>query len=214
MWSFKKKNKVIQGDDEIKWYPVGSENPFDAPILDIRFYTLNMIASTKDYNVAENYSLSRESDGSQFISKEPDHPISYPINISYPHNNEKLEGIVFKSPAMEVKWDIYAYGEWFYFVRSWSSKLIFKAKYLNNGNTIQITEIMAPKEFSQKESENIHSIMLTHVFSKVWPYYISERLHQADDSEIALYMFSQFGSKATIATKESVLKIQLIKKVT
>jgi hypothetical protein len=212
MWSFKDKNKSNQKDDGIKWYPVGIDNPFDAPIIDIRSFTLNMIANTKDKNVAENYTLSRESDGSEFIGKEPNDPITYPINISYPHNGEILEGVIFKSNAMEVKWDIYAYEDYFYFVRSWSSKLIFKSKYINAGNKLQLNEIVAPKSFSEKESENIHSIMLTHVFGRVWPYYIPDDVHEADNNDIALAMFSQFGSKATIATKQSVLKIKLIKR--
>ena len=110
---------------------------------------------------------------------------------------------------MEVKWDIYVYGEWFYFIRSWTSKLVFKAKYIDAGDTVQFTDIVAPKDFSEKESENIHSIMLTHVLGKVWPYYIPEYLHQANNNDIALSMFSLFGSKATIATKQSVLKIRV-----
>jgi len=209
MWPFNKKDKTTQQDDEIEWYPVGDNNPFDAAIVDIRSLTLNVTATTKDKNVAENYSISRQSDGSEFIGKVPNKSISYSIDISYPHNGEKLEGIVFKSPEMEIKWDIYAYGEWFYFVRSWSSELIFKAKYTNTGDTLQITEVVTPKGYSEREAENIHSIMLTHVFGRVWPYYIPEHLQESENNDIALFMFSQFGSKATLATKQSVLHINL-----
>ena len=55
MWRFKKKNADNLNDNEIKWYAVGSGNPFDAPIIDLRSFTLNNIASTKDENIAKNY---------------------------------------------------------------------------------------------------------------------------------------------------------------
>ncbi len=210
MWPFQMTKRTASQEDEIKWYPVGAGNPFDVPIVDIRSFTLNVTATTQDQNIAENYSRSRNSDGSEYVGEEPPGAMSHSVDISYAHNGEKLEGTVFKSPAMEVKWDIYAYGEWLYFVRSWTSDLIYKVHYENTGDQLKIDKIITPEGYSKSEAENVQSIMLTHVLGQVWPYYIPEHLHESANNEVALFMFSQFGSMATLATKDSVLGLNLI----
>lgn len=228
MWPFKKKNKDkvevptekpispqnnAQSEEEGQdWIPVGEGNPFDAPVLDIRSVALNMVSTTKDQSVAENYSSSRSCDGKKYINQQPENSQSFLTNFSYPHNGEALEGIVFKSPVMEVKWDIYAYGEWFYFVRSWTSELVYKVRYENAGNELIFKEVLASNSSSELDAQNIHSIMLTHVLGRVWPYHVPEDMRELPFKTLALQMFSQFGSKATILTTGNVFEIGLAKK--
>jgi len=213
MWPFNRKNKskeTQEGNNEFTWLAVGDGNPFDAPIMDIRAHALNVIATTSSESVVENFSRSRNSDGREFVGMEPRSLVSLETEITYPHNGAKLEGIVFKSLEMEVKWDIYAYGEWFYFVRSWSSDLVYKVKYKNTGNSLVLTQINAEDECTEETAQDIHSIMLTHALGRVWPFHLPEIMWDADGKFIALYMFLSFGSKATIVTKENVFKIQIV----
>lgn len=208
MWPFKKKPQ-----ERFKWIDVGAENPFTAPIMDIRELTLNNLSMTKDPAIAKNFAASRSDDGQQYIGTTPTDPISVRTEITYPHNGEKLDGIVFKAPAMEVKWDIYAYGEWFYFVRSWTSDLIYKVRYENTGEEMVLTEILASDpagiDDDQIAAQNVHSIMQTHALGRVWPFHVPPPMHKSGSEEIALFLFSQFGSKATIATRENTLEIAL-----
>lgn len=221
IWPFKKKNKqgtstpdqakAVEKQYDLKWYPVGQDNPYDAPILDLRPFALTVTSmmgnNLKDLAI---YSVARESDGTNLIGTEPENPVRYQMEFIYPHNDEPIEGIVFKAPTMEVKWDIYAYEDWFYFVRSWTADLMFKAKFINEGNQIKITEVIATNLYSEQDAENIHSILLTHALGQVWPYHIPEALQQANPELIAHYMFSLYGSKATLATFESVRTIKII----
>jgi len=97
-----------QGFESPVWYKVGEGNPFDAEILDVRSVTLNIVATTTEQWIAENFSTSRADNGSGFVEKEIDNSSSFEISISYPHNGELLEGVVVKSQSMDEKWDIYA----------------------------------------------------------------------------------------------------------
>jgi len=127
MWPFKK-NKTNQSDSNhynLRWYDVGDGNPMDARILDIRDFTQTMKSTTKDPAIAEAFVQNRNDDGLRFRDQALDFA-TFSSTISYPHNGEKLDGIVFKSPQMEVKWDIYAFEEFFYFVRSWTGELLIE----------------------------------------------------------------------------------------
>ena len=136
MWPFGRKR-----EERFPWIDVGKDNPFSAPVSDIHGFTQTMISTTQDQSVAENFSVSRSDDGQQYIGKAPADAFSIPTDITYPHNGDELDGIIYKAPEMEVKWDIYAYGGWFYFVRSWTSDLIYKVRFENTGTTLNLKEI-------------------------------------------------------------------------
>ena len=174
---------------------------------------MNTLSSTKDPAIAENFVASRSDDGRKYIGRTPTDAISVPTEITYPHNGEKLDGIVFKAPAMEVKWDIYAYGEWIHFVRSWTSDLIYKARFENTGETLILNEILVSNPAGTGDgliaAQNVHSIMLTHALGRVWPFHVPPAMQTSGSEEIALFLFSQFGSMATMATRENTLKIAL-----
>lgn len=211
MWPFKKNKKNDAHLDE-KWTPIGNGNPFNAPILDIRSIALSMTSTTSDENISNNFLSSRQCDGAKYIDFELESPKSYATNFSYPHNRQELNGVVFKSPSMEVKWDIFAYGEWFYFVRSWTSELIYKVRFENAGNSLIFKEIIASKKPCDIDAQNIHSIMLTHVLNTVWPYHVPEDLVSLPFDKLALHMFSQFGSKATLLTTQNVFHVERVKR--
>ena len=213
MWPFKK-NKEDKDSSKLKWYDLGDENPFNAPILDIRDITLNMASTTKDPAIAEAYVANRSDDGTRHIATDTTSFASFESQLTYPHNGDELEGIIFKSPSMDVKWDLYAYGEFIYLARSWTGELVYKGKYSNEGDSLKIVKILTntvPDSDTEKIAEqNFHSIMLTHAVGKVWPYYIPKGLRKECENEIAIFMFSNFGNKATIATNHNVLDIELI----
>jgi len=194
------------------WYGIGEENPFSEPILDIRSITLNLVATTRDKSIAENYTISRADDGKKYIEQKIPGGTAYKSNIRYLHNGAELAGIVSKAESMDVKWDIYAYGEWFYFVRSWTSELLYKVHYQNTGNELVLDAIHTSLDtdgVSNLHEQNINSIMLTHVLGRVWPYAIPKSLSSANEKDIALYLFAQFGCKATIATHADTLSMTL-----
>ena len=202
-----------EGMESPVWCNTGEGNPFNEVILDIRCITLNLVATTREKSIAENYTNSRADDGKKYIDQDIPDSMAYNSNIRYPHNGAELDGIVSKAESMDVKWDIYAYGEWFYFVRSWTSDLIYKVHYQNTSNELVLDSIHTSLDFdgaSNLHEQNINSIMLTHVLGRVWPYPIPQSLYSDSEKDIALYLFSQFGCKATIATHADTLSMKLI----
>lgn len=219
----KKRNKASKKDEaehasavdfeNPKWYEIGEGNPFSERILDIRSITLNIVATTREKWIAENYTQTRSDNGERFIGQDIDGAAEFPCDIRYPHNGDKLEGIVSKAESMDVKWDIYAYGDWFYFVRSWTSELLYKVHYQNTGKELAFDKIVTScSGMGDLHAQNIHSIILTHVLGRVWPYVIPDELDGKKEKDIALYLFSQFGCKATIATKANVFNIKLVER--
>ena len=60
----------------------------------------------------------------------------------------------------------------------------------------------------------VHSLMLTHELGRVWPFNVPEHIDPTEGKSIAIYMFSNFGSKATLVTSGDTTKIQLVTKNT
>ncbi|WLQ17275.1 hypothetical protein O5O45_15245 [Hahella aquimaris] len=195
------------------WFEVGEDNPFDAPVLDIRCITLKVIATTADKSIAENYVASRTDDGRRYIDQEIAGSEEIPCDIHYHHGGETLEGVVSKAESMDVKWDIYAYGEWIYFVRSWTSVLMYKVHYQNTGSELILDRIVAADiDDPNLLRQNIHSMIMTHALNSPWPYTIPASLKSASESDIALALFSKFGCKATLATFANSMDIHLVGK--
>jgi hypothetical protein len=204
-------------DYHIRCYKVGEENPYNAAILDIRGLTLKMIATTQNKAVAESFSASRLGDGTQFESIQIDNATKYKSKLVYPHKGITLHGPIFKATSMEVKWDIYAYDGWLYFVKSWTSELIYKVHFIKGVDTFILDEIITAsidkiattaEEKETLAAQNVHSIMQTHLMGCVYPYKIPEMMRNVPEKNIALHMFAQFGNKATIATFANVLDLK------
>lgn len=186
-----------------KWYELGEENPFNKRILDIRSFTLQMIATTSKKEIADTYSALRGSLGEEYKGTSVPNPKSIPANLKYPHNGAALEGIVFKADSMDVKWDIYIYDNIFYFTRSWTGDLAYKVTARINADSLELLDI----ECSAEEDDliavnNVHFLIMAHALGKVYPHTIPKEI--VTDKEVALYSFSTFGNKACYATYEPI----------
>lgn len=209
---FKKKRKdakaseipLEQGaDSKFKWYEIGVENPFNKRILDIRSFTQTMISTTSSPEVAAKYTALRRSLGEEYRGASVPDPKSIAVNLIYPHNGAALEGIVFKADSMEVKWDIYIYDDIFYFTRSWTGGLVYKAVARINPDSLELTNIECTSEEDDLSAiNNVHFLIMAHALGKVYPHTIPKDLQ--DENDIALYSFSTFGNKACYATYEPI----------
>jgi hypothetical protein len=209
---FKKKRKetkeseVLQkkeGNFKFQWYEIGEGNPFNKRILDVRSFTLSMIATTSSKEVAEKYSALRGSLGEEYRGTSVPSSKSVSTTLKYPHNGAALEGIVFKADSMDCKWDIYIYDDIFYFTRSWTGDLGYKVTAQILADAIELTNI----ECSSDEDElmainNVHFLIMAHALGQVYPHMIPKEFQS--ENEIALYSFSTFGNKACYATYEPI----------
>jgi len=189
-----------------KWYEIGDENPFNKRILDCRSYTQNMISTTKNRMIIETFTNLRSSSGKEYVSKTIENCKVIDTNLIYAHNGTHLEGSCFKAKSMEEKWDIYVYDNYFYFVKSWTGELIFKAFAKICESQILINQI----EFNEYKSKdislidnNVHFLMMTHAIKKIFPHKVPHNLKT--DLEIATYSFAEFGNKCWYATFDNIL---------
>ncbi|HEY5751254.1 MAG TPA: hypothetical protein VIU12_34565 [Chryseolinea sp.] len=186
------------------WYEIGEGNPFNKRILDIRSFTLSMIATTSRKEIAEKYTSLRSSVGNEYIGIDVPNSKSSLTNLKYPHNGSVLRGAAFKADSMDCKWDIYVYDNIFYFSRSWTGDLVYKATAKINVDSIELTNIEYPSEIDESIAINdVHFLMMSHAFSRVFPHMIPGALRS--ENEIARYSFSAFGNKACYASYEPVI---------
>lgn len=212
--------QTTDSEYQLQWYKVGEDNPYNADILDLRGFTLNMVATNHNQEVVDSFKESRENEGQEYETAYIKNAQEYKANIVYPHQGVELYGPVYKADSMEVKWDIYAYHGWFYFVKSWTSELIYKAHFLKKIDTLVIDKIITgsvekmsstPEEKETFAAQNVHSLLQTHLMGGVWPYKIPEMMRGIPEEHIASHMFAQFGSKATIVTYANVLDLEFSK---
>lgn len=199
---------LVEGKDKseynFEWHEANSDgNPFNKRILDVRPFTWHTVATTQDKNIAETYGKLRSSYGKEYIGANVENPQTTEIYLEYPHNGEPLEGIVFKAESMDVKWDIYIYDTIFYFTRSWTGDLVYKAYSQILPDKIRIDKVEYPNDTNLEQAKsNVHFLLNTHAMGQVIPHQVPDDLET--DMAIALYSFQQFGNKGCYACFEDI----------
>lgn len=207
---FKKKAKAAAPasaattDEDFRWYDPGPENPFGVRFLDCRPFTQTVIAATEDPAIATRYSELRHSDGRYLIPAAIPEAVRCPAALVFPHNGAPLEGIVFKSPEMEVKWDVYIYDSVFLFARSWTGELQFRAFAEVGESEIRIHAIECRAYDEAVAVSHVFFILATHVMGRVMPHRLHPDLPPFSDKNIAVTSFGLFGRYAWYATREDI----------
>ena len=196
------------GEYDFKWYEAGDDNPFPIRILDVRSLTWNIIATTSDINIAKSFNAQRQSDGREFIGAEIENAASVECDLVFPHNGAKLEGIVYKSDSMEVKWDIYIYDSAFLFVRSWTGQLQYRAFAEITDTEIRIHKIETSSDHIQTAPQAVYFLIGTHAMGRVLPHTIPRDMSD-DPQQIALLSFNMYGNLGCYATYEDITQIEI-----
>ena len=192
-----------------KWYEVGDNNPFGIRVLDVRSLTQNVLAVTKDPRVAETFNAQRRSNGREYIDAPIGNSQWISCDLTFPHNGEPLEGVVFKADSMEVKWDIYIYDSVFLFVRSWTGQLQYRAKAHIGMNSITINAIEASTDLAPTGAQAVYVLLGTHGLGRVLPHTVPHST-PADEQQIALLSFSMYGNRGCFATFDDVTQVPIL----
>jgi hypothetical protein len=212
---FKRKKRKSESQSELlktdsnqhsfRWLELGDDdNPFNKKVLDVSSYTRTTMAFTKEKSIAEKYNELRISLGKELIDFDTSNFDKTSVNLEYPHNGEKLEGIAFKADSMDCKWDIYAYNCFLFFSRSWDGELVYKAKYNITSDKIVISEILFNNFSTDNEAKNdVHFLIKSHAIGQTFPHLIPNEL--GTESEIAQWSFVKFGNRAYYATFDNVI---------
>ena len=191
-----------------KWYEVGPENPFPVRMLDVRSLTWDVTAFTSDSKVAESYNAQRQSNGREFRDATIPNAVSIPCHLVMPHNGDPLEGIVFKSSVMEVKWDIYIYDSQFLFVRSWTGELRYRATAEVGSDQITVHSIETSDGNQKTARQVVYFLLATHPLDRVLPHTIDSFI-PPDPQAIALWSFNMYGNLGCYATYEDITTIPI-----
>ena len=213
---------MVQGDDdeasathgggeyEFKWYDLGDDNPFPFRILDVRSMTWNVLATTSDRKIAEAFTAQRQSNGLELIDAAIENSATLECNLVFPHNGDRLEGIVYKSDSMDVKWDIYIYNSVFLFARSWTGRLQYRAFAEVNDTEIRIYRIETSADDIETARQAVYFILATHAMGRVLPHTI-RRDTPDNPHQIAVLSFSMYGNLGCYATYEDITQIPIQK---
>ena len=202
---FKKKEKP-EKTYKFEWHDVGEGNPFNKRILDCRDYTQNNLATTGDKSIAETFNRLRRSDGTEYLLQDFTNKIAIETNLKYPPTSSQLTNLVFKAETFDEKWDIYIYDNCFYFTRSWTGELVYKAFATVDTSNVTIYRVELQDNGSVDKSfviSNIHFLVTTQILKGILPHRVPTYL--TTEMDIALYSFSQFGNKCWYATYDDIL---------
>ena len=195
-------------DYEYQWYDPGDDNPFGVRFLNVRGLTRCVTSTTGDQHIAETFLAQRDSDGREFMGANIETPETLACELTFPHNGDTLEGIVFKAESMDVKWDIYVYDSVFLFVRSWTGKLQYRAFAEIGDSYIRIDKIETSSDHIKTAPQAVYFILGTHAMQRVLPHTIPRETPH-DPQKIALWSFSMYGNLAYYATYEDVTQIEI-----
>lgn len=183
----------------------GDASPFGMDIFDCRAQTMTMVSMAADPSVAESFARLRGSDGSEYIGTSPEDPAFFEIELLVPLQGQVLrDGPLFKAEQMEDKWDIYRYGNMYYFVRSWTGTLVHVAHGRVREGVLCIDGIVTASQMIDERDRaffacEVYFLLVNHVLGFAYPHPVPT--YRADDEEtIVRFSFSEFGRRGWYAT--------------
>ena len=194
----------------LRWLSA-SDNPFGVEVLDCSVYATSMLSTTKDINLAKKYNDLRASSGQEFRGMSPPECRKIACELNYGVNQPLSNGPLFKSQAMEDKWDIYFFDSYLYFTRSWSGDLFFRAAIQFADGKVVVTEIeaAAPHDGDDGDDElikrQVDFLIKSHLFGLAALHPLPKTHGTAPPYYLATYSFSWFGRWGRYGTFEDTL---------
>lgn len=205
---------------DLKWLEP-EESGFNIRVLDCRPFTETRVAFAAEEQNAITFLSTRDSGGEHHRGKSPENACSFSCDLSYPINaliysqitnrsfetRDLPEGKLFSAAEMEEKWDVYYFDKYFYFVRSWTDKIAYRARAVEEGLYLNITEIEYDGEKTEDEDYHLRGVdylLKTFVIGLTVPHPVPADVENTPES-IALFSFSFAGRHAKFASFEDTL---------
>ena len=182
----------------------GDASPFQLDVFDCRRVALTSVSTTGDTAIAETFSRLRRSDGTEYIGTTPEDPVYFELDLEVPlHGEELRDGPLFKAEQMEDKWDIYRYGDIYYFVRSWTGALIHLAHGHVREGVLSIDGIITASQMIDERdrtffAREVFFLIVNHALGFEFPHPVPS-YRAGDEDSIVQFSFSEFGRKGWYA---------------
>lgn len=168
--------KAFEGLPAPGWLQ-GDASPFGTDVFDCRDFTLTHFSSTGDPEIAERFVQRRETSGNEYVNKLPSHSLRIEVSLEIELGSYVLkEGPLFKAEQMEDKWDIFHFGEFFYFTRSWTGDLIHVAHARERERKLLVDDIVTTADlYDERDQTFVVREVLFLLLSHVQGYRIKKR---------------------------------------
>lgn len=196
-------------DPSLPWIEPGPDNPFGVRFMDLRSIMWDLVSGTADPQVATRFNEMRASDGQFLTEVEIPDSTRVAASLVLPHDGPALEGVVFKSEVMEIKWDIYIYDSTFLFARSWTGDLHYRVPVSESDESLEISEIECYSEEAELAAATVYFLLISHAMGRPFPHQNPRAMQPSDLREIIPWSFSQFGRMGCFPTDEDITNIPL-----
>ncbi|MBB3121423.1 hypothetical protein [Pseudoduganella violacea] len=187
------------------------KNPFVLEGFDCYGFVSSMISTTKDPDLARSFVALRSEDGQTLCNTLPEDSAEIPCSLAYAHAGEIRDGAIFKSSAMEEKWDIYLYDNRVYFCRSWAGTLAFVAELTPAENMFHISRVWASRSVEPTLAiRQVDYLVRSHLYKRHIPHPLPADMPR-DPNVVALYSFSQYGRLCCFGSFEDTLSQTVLK---
>jgi NAD-dependent SIR2 family protein deacetylase/ADP-ribosylglycohydrolase/protein-tyrosine phosphatase/TPR repeat protein len=197
------------------------ESDFNISVLDCRPFTETRVSFAAEDQNARTFLSTRDLNGEHHRGKSPANARSFSCDLSYAINaliyssisnrsfeiRDLPEGKLFSAAEMEEKWDVFYFDKYFYFVRSWTDKIAYRARAEEEGLYLNITEIEYNGETAEDKNYHLRAVdylLKTFVIGLIVPHPIPPDVENTPES-IALFSFSFAGRHAKFASYEDTI---------
>jgi hypothetical protein len=164
-----------------------------------------MMSFTENPEIAKKYAILGGSTGEQVRNEIFDPSLTAGCNLTYDIEKHPADGPIFKSEAMEEKWDIYLYDEHLYFCRSWGGELIYRAAVKCEPPTLTVSEVAAShKDYEKNAIRDADFLIKSHLLAAKALHYLPAEIGR-NTRELALFSFSAYGRLGRYGTFEETI---------
>jgi hypothetical protein len=125
--------------------------------------------------------------------------------LTYQIEDRAADGPIFKSPSMEVKWDIYLFSDQMFFCRSWTGDLVYRATVKVEPSELRVLNVETTQQESSKMVVRVTDFLVkSHVLGAVALHPLGEELGR-NAEKLAAYSFGYYGCMGRYGTLEETI---------
>jgi tetratricopeptide (TPR) repeat protein len=191
--------------ETLKWLEP-DENPFGVKVLDCSQFSSNL-NSASDEETVERFESLQHSRGEEYRGSLPENARQCVCALEYPGFVQVPDGPLFTAETLEDKWHIYLYGQYLYFVRSWTGRLVYRATVRFEAGSMTIRGIDFASGGDNNETDGTYAVRAvdflfrSHLQKKLVPHPVPKEIG-SEPPAVGQFSFSQFGRWAQYATME------------
>ncbi|MEO5988311.1 MAG: hypothetical protein ABIU54_04290 [Candidatus Eisenbacteria bacterium] len=195
---------IPRGEDpfeRLEWLEADA-NPFGVRALDCQPMA-NAMPAMQEPAAAARFVELRGLDGARLRDQHPEEPTHIACALQWPFPRPATDGVLFRAEVMEDRWDVFLIEGWFYFVRSWSGQLVYRASVRFEPGRAIARVIEAPSEAVREDAafcvREVDYLLKSHVLDAMVPHPLPAAMPN-NPKQIALFSFSRHGRRGCFAT--------------